>query len=130
MLALFAFYHKEYFLEGSFEKRRIEYAEFRYNMETAREVREGIVRGDVGASTAIAAALLSHHVTLNPSMHQVCWTKYLYLMIDSVGINLKANLAIASVAILAMTTLPLNRERSFQHFDYHWIGFGEAEQLT
>ncbi|KAL9062393.1 MAG: hypothetical protein Q9161_009819 [Pseudevernia consocians] len=129
VLALSAFYRKEYFLEGSFETRQIEYAEFRYSMETAKEVREGIVRGDVRASTAVAAALLGHHATLNSSMHQICWTKYLYPMIDSAAINLEANLAMAGVAILAMTVLPLNGERSFQHFDYHWIGFGEAEQL-
>ena len=71
------------------------------------------------ASTAVAAALLSYHATLNLSMHQVCWTKYLYSMIDSAGINLEANLAMASVAILVMTVLPLNGERSFQHFDYY-----------
>lgn len=129
VLALSASYRKEYFLEGSFETRQIEYAEFRYSMETAKEVREGIVRGDVRASTAVAAALLGHHATLNSSMHQICWTKYLYPMIDSAAINLEANLAMAGVAILAMTVLPLNGERSFQHFDYHWIGFGEAEQL-
>ena len=130
VLALSASYYKEYFPEGSFKRRQIEYAEFRYSMETAKEVREGIARGDVGAPTAVAAALLSHHATLNPSMHQVCWTKYLYPMIDSAGINLEANLAMASVAILAMTALPLDGARSFQHFDYYWIGFGEAEQLT
>ena len=51
-------------------------------------------------------------------------------MIDSAGINLEANLAMASIAILAMSALPLYGERSFQHFDCHWIGFGEAERLT
>ena len=130
VLALSASYRKEYFFEGSFERRQIEYAELRYSMETAKEVREEIIRGDVGASTAVAAALLTHHATLNPSMHQVCWTKYLYPMLDSAGVNLDANLAMASVAILAMTALPLNEKRRFQHFNFHWIGCGEAEQLT
>lgn len=130
VLALSASYRKEYFVEGTFERRQIEYAELRYSMETAKEVREKIVRGDVGASTAVAAALLSHHATLNPSMHQVCWTKYLYPMLDSAGVNLDANLAMASVAILAMTALPVKKKRRFQHFDFHWIKYGEAEQLT
>ena len=130
VLALSASYRKECFVEGSFERRQIEYAEFRYSMETAKEVREATLRGDVGASTAVAAALLSHHATLNPSMHQVCWTKYLYPMLDSAGVDLEANSAIASVAILAMTALPLNGKRSFQGFNYHWIGRGEVEQLT
>lgn len=130
VLALSASYYKEYFVKGSFERRQIEYAELRYSMETAKEVREDVTRGDVGASTAVAAALLSHHATLNPSMHQVCWTKYLYPMLDSAGVDLEANLAMASVAILATTALPLKGKHNIQHFDYHWIRCGEAEQLT
>ena len=107
VLALSASYRKEYFVKGSFERRQIEYVELRYGMETAKEVREEIIRGDVGASTAVAAALLSHHAILNPSMHQVCWTKYLYPMLNSTGVNLEANLAMASAAILAMTGLSI-----------------------
>ena len=29
-----------------------------------------------------------------------------------------------------MTALPLNGKRRFQHFEFHWIGRGEPEQLT
>ena len=99
VLALSASYRKEYFAEGSSERRQIEFAELRYTTETAKEVREQLSRGDAGASTTVAAALLSHHATLNPSMHQVCWTKYLYPMLDPAGVNLEANLAMASVGI-------------------------------
>ena len=130
LLALSASYRKEYFIEGSSERSQIEYAELRYSMETAREVREAIARGEIGASTAVAAALLSHHATLNPSMHLSCWTNYLYPMQDPAGVNLEANLAMASVAILAMTALPSNGKHGFQYFDYHWIGNGELVQLT
>jgi hypothetical protein len=130
VLALSASYRKEYFVEGSFTRKQIEYAEYRYSMETAKEVREAIRRGDVGASTAVAAALLSHHATLNPSLHPCCWTKYLYPMLDPAGADIEANLAMASVAILAMTALPLNGERGFQRIDYNWIRRGAAEQLT
>lgn len=130
VLALSASYHKEYFDEGSCVRKQIEYAEYRYSMETAKEVREAVTRGDVGAPTAVAAALLSHHATLNPSLHPCCWTKYLYPMLDPAGAEVEANLAMASVAILAMTALPLNGKRNFQHINYNWIGRGEAMQLT
>lgn len=130
VLALSASYRKELLVEGSFEKEQIEYAERSYSMETAKEVREAIARGDVGAPTAVAAALLLHHATLSLSVNQSCWTKYLYPMLDPAGVNVEANVAMASVAILAMTALPLNGKRSFQHFNYRWIGVGETEQLT
>ena len=51
-------------------------------------------------------------------------------MQDPAGVDVEANLAMASVAILAMTALPLNGKRAFQRFDYSWIRLGEAEQLT
>jgi hypothetical protein len=108
----------------------MEYAECKYIAATAEEVRYAIMRGDVGPSTAVAAALLLHQATLNPSLHPCCWTKYLYPMQDPAGADVEANLAMASVAILAMTALPLNGKRAFQHFDYSWIRLGEAEQLT
>lgn len=127
---LMASYRKEYFVEGNFERRKIEHAELRYSVETAKEVQEEIITGDVGASTAVAAALLSHHAILNPSVHQVCWTKYLYPMLGSAEVNLDANLAMASLAIFAMTALSSNKKRRVQHFNFHWVGYGEAERLT
>ncbi|PVI06448.1 hypothetical protein DM02DRAFT_609645 [Periconia macrospinosa] len=130
VLALSASYLKEYFDEGSLIRGQIEYAEQRYTMETAKEVREALTRGDIGAPTAVAAALLSHHATLNPSFHACCWTKYLYPMLDPAGAEVEANLAMASVGILAMTALPLNGKRNFQSFNYDWIGYGEEKQLT
>jgi hypothetical protein len=108
----------------------MEYAECKYIAATAAEVRYAVMRGDVGPSTAVAAALLLHQATLNPSLHPCCWTKYLYPMQDPAGADVEANLAMASVAILAMTALPLNGKRDFQRLDYSWIRFGEAEQLT
>jgi hypothetical protein len=130
VLALSASYYKEYFVEGSVARKQMEYAECQYIVATAVEVREATMRGNVGASTAVAAALLLHQATLNPSLHPCCWTKYLYPMQDPVGAGIEANLAMASVAILAMTALPLNGKRDFQRLDYSWIRLGEAEQLT
>ena len=118
VLALSASYRKEYFVKGSLERRQIEYTEFRYSMKTAEEVREATIKGEVGASTAVAAALLSHYTTLNPSIYKVYWTMYLYLMLDPAGVNLDANLAMTSMAILVITALRLNRRRKFQHFNY------------
>jgi hypothetical protein len=130
VLALAASYFKEYFAEGSAERKQMEYAEYQYIVATAVEVREAIMRGDVGASTAVAAALLLHEATLNPSLHPCCWTKYLYPMLDPAGADVEANLAMASTAILARTFLPLNGKRAFQLFDYSWIVSGKIEQLT
>lgn len=130
VLALSASYRKEYFAVGRLERKKIEYAEICYSMETAKEFQEAITRGDVGASTAVAAALLSHHATLNPSLHPSCWTNYLYPMLDPAGASIEANIAMASVAMLAMTALPLKVKRSFQNFNYYWAGCDEAEQLT
>jgi hypothetical protein len=130
VLALAASYFKEYFAEGSAERKQMEYAECQYIVATAVEVREAIMKGDVGPSTAVAAALLLHEATLNPSLHPCCWTKYLYPMLDPAGADVEANLAMASTAILAMTFLPLNGKRAFQLFDYSWIVSGEMEQLT
>ncbi len=48
-------------------------------------------------------------------------------MQDPAGADVEANLAMASVAILAMTALLLNGKRAFQRFDYSWIRLGKAE---
>jgi hypothetical protein len=72
VLALAASYFKEYFAEGSAERKQMEYAECRYIVATTVEVREAIIRGDVGASTAVAVVLLLYEVTLNPSLYPCC----------------------------------------------------------
>lgn len=129
VLAFSAFYRKKYYFERNFERRQIENAELRYSMKIAKKVREEIIREDVSAFTIVTAVLFSHHVTLNSSMHSICWTKYLYSILNSTEVNLEANLTMTSVAILAMTTLLLNEKHSFQHFNFHWIECDEAKQL-
>ena len=129
VLTLSASYRKEHSASTSLERKQIEYLEVRCGMETAREVREALAKGEVGGRTAVAAALLLHHATRNPDIYGRCWTNYLYPMIDSAGVHLEANLAMASVAILAMTALPLQGRR-FQSFDYNWIICGETNQVT
>ena len=108
----------------------MEYAKCQYIVATAVEVRETIIKRDFDRSTAVAAALLLHEATLNPSLHPCCWTKYLYPMLNPAGADVEANLAIASTAILARTFLPLNGKHAFQLFDYNWIVSGEIEQMT
>jgi hypothetical protein len=104
----------------------MENAELRYSMETAREVRGAIVIGDLGASTAVRGALLLHYASLDPSRY---WARFLYPILDPTGAAVEANLAMASVSILAMAALPLNKH-NFQSIDYSWIGRGEITQLT
>ena len=109
----------------------MESAECQLLAESAAEVRKATNKGDIGAATAVTTALLIHHATLNPSLHPGCWTKYLYpKQHDFAGAEIEANLAMASVAILAMTALPANGKYSFQRIDYRWIELGTVEQLS
>jgi len=75
---------------------------------TTVKVREAIMRGDMSPSMDVAAALLLHETTLNPSLHPCCWTKYLYPMLDQTGADVEANMAMANTTILAKVFLPLN----------------------
>jgi hypothetical protein len=126
ILALSASYLKEYFVEDSYTREQIATAELRYGMETAREVREAITRGNLSASTSVAAALLLHYASLNLKW----WSNYIFPMLHTGGAILDATLAMASVSILAATCLPLDDKHGFQSFDYSRLGAGEVENLT
>ena len=113
MLALITSYFKEYFIEGSAEKKQMEYTECRYIIIITAEVREVIIRRDVSASTVVITALLFYEAILNLSLYLYYWTKYFYLMLDPAKADVEANLAIISTVILIRTFLLLNGKRAF-----------------
>lgn len=128
ILALSASYFKEY-LQGT-AREQMEKIESNYIVETVRQVRQSLEKEEMGPYTAVSGALLIHHATLNPSMHPSCWSKYLYFRQDRAGLETEAELAMASVSILAMTALPSNGKHHFQRADYGWVGRGEMASMT
>ncbi|KAF2211867.1 hypothetical protein CERZMDRAFT_97794 [Cercospora zeae-maydis SCOH1-5] len=130
VLGLAALYLKEYYLVSSYARIRIEEAELRYSVSNVAAIVRAIKDGNLGAATSVSSALLLHHATMNSSIYTGCWTKYLYPLMDNEGFLLNSNLAMASVAILAMTALPTSRRSGFQNFSYDWIRQCDFEQLT
>jgi predicted ATPase len=68
-----------------------------------------------------------HHAIINPEMHKLHWTDYLYQLQDS---GQQASLVIATHAIWLMAILPLTDKYRFQTYDYNWVGYGEENSLT
>jgi hypothetical protein len=102
-------------------------------MMTAAAIRKALIGGTKGTSTAVSAALLLHHMTIDPSRRQdSCWTTYILPNPDPGMMDDRsqpgAYLIIASVAILAMTALPLDRGKKFQSYNYDWVGSDETKQ--
>jgi hypothetical protein len=134
ILALSASYYKETLEENSLERKQVELAENHFNSVTAATIRKALEEGTMGVSTAVSAALLLHHMTIDPSRcRDSCWTSYILPNPDPGMMDDRsqtgAYLIIASVAILTMTALPLDRGENFQSNNYDWVGYDKTEQL-
>lgn len=124
LLALSATYYK-----SITDRRAVEDVEVRYIIRTARYIRSAVDSGRIDAYTAVAGVLLNHHATVEPSLHGCCWTKYLYEQSSCDGHAIDSNIIQASVAILAMATVPVQSNRKFLKFNYGWVGQGDTRQL-
>jgi hypothetical protein len=122
MFALASSYYKEYLLEGSRIKSRIEKVE----VDSLKSARLALQNHHTALSDT-ANMLLIHHAILNPKLHQRHWTKYLYPLQYN---GQQACLIMARHAIWLMCILPLTNKYAFQLYDYSFMGVGDEVDLT
>ncbi len=114
LFALSASYYKEYLPGGTPERREAE------QFERNCMVRVFSLLPPPGPAKDAALMLLIHHAIINPGLHRLHWTQYLYQLDHHPGQQM--NVVIAAHAVWLMAILPLNDTYEFQKFDYHWLG--------
>lgn len=121
-----------YLLQCLPETSRQRYRELKARLTaiTASEVYRELQKPSRAYSTSVTAALLLHDATLNPEQYGPLWNKYLYPIRTAGNAPLHADLAQASVAILARCATRLTGWRQYEQFDLTWVKQGTDAELT
>jgi hypothetical protein len=133
LFALAASYYKEFFKEGSQQKKLIRTFESKYLQWASKALRQNIGTTHVAIASQDSAAvqadrevrdvihmLYVHHVILNPNSHVLSWTEHLYEL--GYQAHNQASVVLAAHSIWLMALLPLTDDYPFQKLTHGWIG--------